>query len=424
MADIEPIPSNEKSPMLRPLQPTEFEVKLRGHDIELDHYYQENLQKTQDTNALIISLDDIPEVIKDIRIEQLKLKLQEYTERLKQYQNVKIFQIDNSCKRDVLRLVLEKGSMNTLALSRAYAEMGSDDSAELEVIYAIINSYVKSGGLDQKQTGGTGLASVEKFITLESLQPTESSLPWLRQKGMTEQAEDLERKTEEAINKLRNYKDNPFTEEDALRYSQLAAKSGSGLLQFWVGFNMYYPYPWVEPENDDSRKAWSKANKEFDRNRAVLFRDEATKEKKPDEAKRKLRVAQNYFNRHVDNISRAGVQISIDVEKIKESFQEFDDNTEIAGLFFDPKISETVEEYRNATYSMGDGKLQIPGIDAGLIRVASAILPLPNSMEDKEAPEVIEARKKLLQYFADKNKVSMEDIKRLEDYEARAMFPD
>lgn len=92
---------------------------LSFYDSRLDQAYREKLKNSQ-AEKRIFSLDEIPPEVKGERLEQLKRRLGESTGEL-------ITQFDglNSSaryERDVLRLLLSRGTVNPWALYRAYEE--------------------------------------------------------------------------------------------------------------------------------------------------------------------------------------------------------------------------------------------------------------------------------------------------------------
>lgn len=253
--------------------------------------------------------------------------------------------------------------------------------------------------------------------SLNTLQPTEGSLPWLRQRGDLEQIRQLKNEVTDAIRKLSNYKDNPFTRKDVLGYAKLATKAGSGLLWDWVEFSRYYPYPPIEVKIDDpDRIEWVYAKKDLERNLAVIAREEAIELKNRgmnEEASSKMKLAKISFERY-----QRFTDTSIYYEH-RGFIGELFEKAEVVNLFFDPKVESALEELNRTTYDISESKIHLQGIDSGLIRVWSSCSP-----PMKDFPFVHEEYEKLRRYIADKNNVAPEDIKRLTSWKINEMFPD
>ncbi|MFC1600587.1 hypothetical protein ACFL25_00745 [Patescibacteria group bacterium] len=126
-------------------------VALETHDGTLDRFYEAELEreKRRDRESIVIRLDEIPPDDRDTRMESLGLKFEEYSERYKtKLKELDVVAVVNTMyKRDILRLLLKHGSVNTWAYSNAVAEQYErrltpdfGDSA------AVIHDYVRTGG--------------------------------------------------------------------------------------------------------------------------------------------------------------------------------------------------------------------------------------------------------------------------------------
>ena len=142
-----------------------FEAAKKWRDNRLDTAYDEALKDSETTEAmksLIIKLTAIPEGERKPRLKKLKSKLEEYTARLKgEWEDSEYFPFDSlnpstRYKRDILRLVLKMGTLNTWALLIAIGETDySIDLPRFGNACDVIEDYITTGG--KKLRGGTGL---------------------------------------------------------------------------------------------------------------------------------------------------------------------------------------------------------------------------------------------------------------------------
>ena len=158
-----PLLETKFAPLSAPVPEEEagfFDHLIAAHDTGLNHGYEEALKQPQEKEAVILSLEDIPEEVREKRIKQLGLKLEEYTQRLREEWNIHDW-LDNltTYKRDVLRLLLAKSEINTWALSLAYVALYDNISSEFLTACAVIHDYLETGGAEAK--GGTGLPQIK-----------------------------------------------------------------------------------------------------------------------------------------------------------------------------------------------------------------------------------------------------------------------
>ncbi len=157
---------NESQPVERSLEQEkmggEFEVSLSRYDQRLGQVYKKALERSREEEAMVFGLVEIPTGFREERLDNLKGKLDEYTDRLRtqwgdnRYLPFELLSTDGRYKRDILGIVLKEGSVNTWALSRAYEEMGNINGNRFENACGVIHEYIKSGGVGL--VGGTGLS--------------------------------------------------------------------------------------------------------------------------------------------------------------------------------------------------------------------------------------------------------------------------
>ena len=134
---------------------------MNFYDGLVESRYDQFLAEGKDRESPIITLKDIPEAEKAARIASLEKKLGEYTDRLRTEWELEItaFELldtDNRLKRDVLRILLKKGEVNTYSISKALVHFGSYWYGDaFNNACSVIGDYVKTGG--KIVTGGTGL---------------------------------------------------------------------------------------------------------------------------------------------------------------------------------------------------------------------------------------------------------------------------
>lgn len=254
--------------------------------------------------------------------------------------------------------------------------------------------------------------------SLDSLQPTEGSLPWLRQKGETRKIKQLEDAVTDAIEKLSKYKDIFLTQNDILEYYKLAAKAGSTLLQDWAEFNQYYSYPPIDIEDLSDRVDLKQADVDLYRNLAVIARDEAIQLKNKN-MNEKANEKMEYSRRNYAIYQRLSNNSGIHHYSATGAITELLAKAEIVSLLFNPAIITAQKELDATIDDIYDNKGDLPEIDSGLIRVC-----LRCSVSKKDFPFVHDEFEKLQKYFADKNNVSVEDMERFTAWRVKQMFSD
>jgi len=145
---------------------------IESYNKRLDKIYDRFLAETETSEANIIALDSMPEEVKEERLIQLKKKLEEYNTRIMEtwenpYQPFWERSEDDRYRRDILRLVLERGIVNIQALSKALAELEKENSISdgpehwsFTNACGVIKDYITTGG--EGVTGGTGLPELKK----------------------------------------------------------------------------------------------------------------------------------------------------------------------------------------------------------------------------------------------------------------------
>ncbi len=143
----------------------EFGENLRRYDERLDRVYDEWLadEELKDRGARTISMAEVPEEEEELRSGKLSRKLLAYEDRLREantnfpfLSNAPTVIVDSMYKRDVLRLLLERGEVNTWALCNAYADIqGKVIPKFFKRACGVIHEYVRTGG--QNVRGGEGL---------------------------------------------------------------------------------------------------------------------------------------------------------------------------------------------------------------------------------------------------------------------------
>lgn len=121
-----------------------FEKLLSFNDKRMDNAYENALKSCQKPEARILSLDEISPEVQAVRLEQLKRKLDERTDRLRtQYAGLNS---SERYQRDVLRLLLTKGTVNTWALYKALEEMqGHVYDEGLKNTCGLVHRYIMEG---------------------------------------------------------------------------------------------------------------------------------------------------------------------------------------------------------------------------------------------------------------------------------------
>lgn len=145
----------------------EFLSFLHDADIELEDKYREELERSEAKaeKPPILSLTEIPEEEKLDRVYGLRAKLGEYDARSKKIWDTEKYRapeviFTQSYNRDVLRMLLEKGEINTWAMSRALEKRNyTFDPRAYNNAVAVIADYVKTGG---KNTSKGGLPTPPK----------------------------------------------------------------------------------------------------------------------------------------------------------------------------------------------------------------------------------------------------------------------
>lgn len=154
---------------------TPFEIRLAKYDSTLGEAYGEAISKSKPLDPDVryrgvvpyeISLSDIPEGQREHRILQLKAKLTEYDERIKNKLHetqgeVKELSEKYRYRRDVLNLLLRDNSVNAKTMEEAYtAMMGTPpDKLSFYDAVAVVHGYVTNGG--ENLLWGTGLPNVQ-----------------------------------------------------------------------------------------------------------------------------------------------------------------------------------------------------------------------------------------------------------------------
>lgn len=116
--------------------------------------YADGLPKEADQSGPVVSLDQIPPDDKEQRLQQLRAKLDEYSERLvtayrEQSPHVapELLNPGLRYKRAALKIALDTGSVHTFALSRAFMRVdGYLSSAQFDNAVGVIEDYLQTGG--------------------------------------------------------------------------------------------------------------------------------------------------------------------------------------------------------------------------------------------------------------------------------------
>lgn len=144
--------------------PDFFNMGTPQYDAKFSRLYEEGIRKSENikTNKrYIIRLADIPSHVEETRLALLDTKLDEYTERLegqlesfkvdfqKEPRNTVLLLIDTTYKRDFLRILMEKGELDSLALTSAVMGMVGENYSEAHFnnAFAVIRAYVETGGV-------------------------------------------------------------------------------------------------------------------------------------------------------------------------------------------------------------------------------------------------------------------------------------
>lgn len=248
--------------------------------------------------------------------------------------------------------------------------------------------------------------------SLETLQPSTGSLLALGDQGNGHGMKNLLNQYRHTLHKLSRYKQTTITENDILPLWDLTAKTASSELHDWIEFHCYYRYPPVIIP-DSERLEWVQLHREFDRNKAVqLYRRSKvlTVHKKFNRAERCLKIARFLFNEYVREPGR----IVLNATQTKNIEHHIDDQNTLVSNFFDEKIVSAIEMLHEIVDSMCDGKLTIPGIDEGLIRVFAAGVPFEFVMKEHD---------KLMRYVAKTNGINVRDMHKYIYATVNEMFP-
>lgn len=124
------------------------------HDREVDNLYEEKLTQTREEEARVIRLNQIPPDERENRTKQLEAKLQSLTTKLQnEIRDGRAFSdlsgfLHSLYMRDVLRLVLKHGEVNTWAYSRAVSEkLNASLTPEIfDSACLVVEDYVTTGG--------------------------------------------------------------------------------------------------------------------------------------------------------------------------------------------------------------------------------------------------------------------------------------
>lgn len=143
-----------------------FEHYLALHDAALDKAYSNVLEQVPMTKDPDISLDLLPPDIRNERKPRLAVKRMEYEERLSRYKENPYLSPEqqrieknkfahNIAARDMLRIVLIRGGVDTSALHAAYQNMAASNQVKyLPAVFdnscAVIARYVYTGSAGNK----------------------------------------------------------------------------------------------------------------------------------------------------------------------------------------------------------------------------------------------------------------------------------
>lgn len=139
-----------------------FEGGINAYDKRLDAVYDEKLKiEAQREGSIVIKLSEIPEDREEETLRFLDNKLMDYTERFER--RLERFPTEMSVeavvsmtsahyKRTALRILLERGEVNTWALSNSLNSVdGSVIPHTFENALGVIHDYVKTFGKNVKQ---------------------------------------------------------------------------------------------------------------------------------------------------------------------------------------------------------------------------------------------------------------------------------
>jgi len=137
-------------------------IGIASYDKKLNLKYDDKLlMEAQREGSIIISLNEIPEEREEETMRFLDNKLVEYTKRfltrLEQFAEepsleTAIHMMSTSYKRAALKILLERGELNTWAFSNSVDELdGSMMPKAFENAMGVIHDYIKTGGQHVKQ---------------------------------------------------------------------------------------------------------------------------------------------------------------------------------------------------------------------------------------------------------------------------------
>lgn len=132
---------------------------IEAHDKKLDALYKDKLDEEGRLNreSVVISLAEIPQDDKEERLRSLERKLEEYTQRYKNY--LMAFDMDGAVQtmysRDILRILLRQGEINTWAYSNAIAEQYNMVITReyFNNAASVVHDYIRTGGSNVRGGG-------------------------------------------------------------------------------------------------------------------------------------------------------------------------------------------------------------------------------------------------------------------------------
>lgn len=263
--------------------------------------------------------------------------------------------------------------------------------------------------------------------TLDTLLPTEGSVPWLRQHNQFKEMFALERRAAFSIQVLRNYETTQFDKESVIPFVELAAQTVSPMLFDWTTFHALYHEPPIteadflgedgEPTPEYRRYLTTQMN--YARNSAVDQRDQASNLHKLGDKERaagKWKSAQSFYEWYqevkesINNLSEVSISQN-DHELSKQNVIFLSDPTAIDTIPFEDAVADAVEEFGELFEKLIEGHGFVPGVNNRILRTYDT-----HYMIKPEFTFVTDEFLKVRHYIAERNGVTVEDMDRYTEW--------
>jgi hypothetical protein len=249
----------------------------------------------------------------------------------------------------------------------------------------------------------------EQNNNLMTLTPTFDSRAIMQEKGYLNEVKKLDLRAHELGHKLKDF-ENPVTANDVFKCMQVASRIGD--LKLFELAEVRESYATESTILIDLRHHFE-YERDVHRNAAVQLRDRALNEKKIGllaESEEDFKNAKECFERYSSMVQEDNKQ-NLKVSDYKEGFKKGDESVEVVEQFFPQKVVDAHKGWISLWSEIFDGKISIPGVSRGWLRVYSEVSP-----REEDYPQAHEANRNFDEYVAKKYSVSVEDIHRYDKF--------